>query len=114
MTECSVHAELLSSSYDSPGCRCSARTHPSAALLLRLDAAAAGPRRESASSASSASSQPHAIISEMTANGSRHFVSRVFLADRRLEIIEGGWCNLQENHCRQADSKAKNLQPQPK
>lgn len=76
MTDYSVHAELLSSSYKSPGSRCSARTRLFTRLLLCLDAAAAG-RSVSASSALS-SYQPHAIISEMTVNGSRHFVSRVF------------------------------------
>lgn len=44
MTECSVHAELLSSSYESPGSRCSARTRLFSgfccAWMLRLQVAA--------------------------------------------------------------------------
>lgn len=77
MTDYSVHAELLSSLYESPGSRCSARTRLSVRASVVLGCCGCRSQPRSASSAL-ASYQPHAIISEMTVNGSWRFVSRVF------------------------------------
>lgn len=108
MTDYSVHAELLSSSYESPGSRCSGLGEDTSLRRASVVLGCCGCRSqlESASGAL-ASYQTHAIISEMTLNRSWQFVSHV-LADRRMEIIEVGGAAFRKNHwgCRQRQESA--------